>query len=336
MTRCMVWEVVSVICDDTDVFALLLHVVAEMKPNGLLCMCSTVKDRAVIDIMQSVKVHTSIVPDLLVIHALTGAHTSAATFGIGKIRALKVARTARLPLHDIGDTQADEAIVLEQAASFILACHGKGFNRCASIREARIKMWILILVLLWNCAVHLPPRHLLKIQNVLHIDRHQLRAQCPLSMPWRMVGSTTDTTWSPRLCQREPCLPQLLSWRWCDMGAHLVVKEATVNVAPWVVLLSVHAREVRCAWTCSQRNRKNQYLLMMIMMMMMNCSWISSSWKHIGQKGYIKWNLIFYHYNSIKCKFCSMLHWIYFLVTHLSFCFYSWNVWPIVLFSGQC
>ena len=96
----MVWEVVSVICDDTDVFALLLHVVAEMKPNGQLCMCSRVKDRA---------------------------DTSAATFGIGKIKALKVARTARLPLHAIGDTQADEAIVLEQATSFILSCYGKGF-----------------------------------------------------------------------------------------------------------------------------------------------------------------------------------------------------------------
>ena len=131
----------SVICDDTDVFALLLHVVAEMKPHGQLCMCSTVKDRAVIDIMQSVKVHTSIVPDLLAIHALTGADTSAATFGIGKIKALKVARTARFPLHAIGDTQADEAIVLEQAASFILACHGEGFSRCASMGDARIKMW---------------------------------------------------------------------------------------------------------------------------------------------------------------------------------------------------
>ena len=77
MTRCMVGEVVSVFCDDTDVFALLLHFVAEMKPNDQLCMCSTVKDRAVIDIMQSVKVHTSIVPDLLAIHALTWADTSA-------------------------------------------------------------------------------------------------------------------------------------------------------------------------------------------------------------------------------------------------------------------
>ena len=70
MTRCMVGEVVSVICDDTDVFALLLHFVAEMKPNGQLCMCSLVKDRAVIDIIQSVKVHT-IVPDMLARHALT-------------------------------------------------------------------------------------------------------------------------------------------------------------------------------------------------------------------------------------------------------------------------
>ena len=45
--------------------------------------------------------------------------------------------------------------------------------------------------------------------------------------------------------QREPCLPQLLSWRLYDVGAHLVVKEATVNVARLVVLFSVHAREVR-------------------------------------------------------------------------------------------
>ena len=60
------------------------------------------------------------------------------------------------------------------------------------------------------------------------------------------------------------------------MGAHLVVKKATVNVAPLAVLFSVHSREVRCALTCSQRNRKDQYLLMMIMMMM-NCSWNSSS-----------------------------------------------------------
>ena len=71
MTRCMVGEVVSVICDDTDVFALLLQFLAEMKPNGLLYMCSLVKDRAVIDIMQNVNVHTSIVPNLLSIPALT-------------------------------------------------------------------------------------------------------------------------------------------------------------------------------------------------------------------------------------------------------------------------
>ena len=106
----MVGEVVSVICDDTDVFALLLHFVAEMKPKGQLCMCSPVKDRAVINIIQSVKVHTSIVPNLLDLNTLTGANTPAGTFGIGKIKALKVARTARIPLHAIRDT-ADEAIV---------------------------------------------------------------------------------------------------------------------------------------------------------------------------------------------------------------------------------
>ena len=101
----------------------------------------------------------------------------------------------------------------------------------------------------------------------------------PLSMPWRMVGSTTDPTWSPRLCQRESCLPQLLSWRWCDVGAHLVVNEVTVNVAPLVVLFHVHAREVRYAWTCSQ-------------------------YKEVGR---ISTCYQFYHYNIIKCNICSML-----------------------------
>ena len=46
-----------------------------------------------------------------------------------------MARTA------IGDTQADKAIVLEQATSFILVCYGKGFNGCASMSEARIELW---------------------------------------------------------------------------------------------------------------------------------------------------------------------------------------------------
>ena len=109
-----------------------------MQLKGQLCMCSLVKNRAVIDIIQSVKVHTSIVPDRVDLNALTGADTPAATFGIGK--ALKMARTARIPLHAIGDT-ADEAIVPEQATSFILACYGKGFSRCTSMSEARIKMW---------------------------------------------------------------------------------------------------------------------------------------------------------------------------------------------------
>ena len=107
------------------------------------------ENRAVIDIIQSVKVYTSIVPDLLAFHALTGADISAAPFGIERFKALYVARTARLPLHAFGDTQADEAIVFEKATPFILACNGKGFSRCASMSEARIcgeKRLILVLL----------------------------------------------------------------------------------------------------------------------------------------------------------------------------------------------
>ena len=127
-------------------------------------------------------------PDLLALHALIGTDTLAAIFGIAKIKTLKVARTARLPLHSIGDTQTDEAIVLEKATLFILACYGKGSSGCASMSEARIKMWRKktgIGAALKLCC--LPPRHLVKISNLLtcriHTGRHQLKAQCPLSMP---------------------------------------------------------------------------------------------------------------------------------------------------------
>ena len=57
-----------------------------------------------------------------------------------KIKELKVARTARLPLHAIRGTQTHEAIVFEKATTLILACYAKGFSRCASMSEARIKM----------------------------------------------------------------------------------------------------------------------------------------------------------------------------------------------------
>ena len=55
---------VSVISDDTDVFALLLHYYVEQKLTGLVIMESPVKDRVTIDIRATANAYRNIIPDL--------------------------------------------------------------------------------------------------------------------------------------------------------------------------------------------------------------------------------------------------------------------------------
>lgn len=80
--------------DDTDVLVLLMH----FKYTGSLgtspiYMESPIRQRSVLDIDASVQEHTSIIPDLLAAHALSGCDTVASYFGIGKGKVLKVLRT---------------------------------------------------------------------------------------------------------------------------------------------------------------------------------------------------------------------------------------------------
>ena len=61
---------ISVICDDTDVFLLLLHYYHQL-------MEGTTSQRTTTDIAATVKKHANIVPQLLAAHALSGCDTVA-------------------------------------------------------------------------------------------------------------------------------------------------------------------------------------------------------------------------------------------------------------------
>ena len=83
---------VQVVCDDTDVFILLVHFYHTHGPGSPMIMSSPVKERAVIDIKQTSEVHKDIAPDLLALHGLSGADTVSSIHGIGKSTVVKIAK----------------------------------------------------------------------------------------------------------------------------------------------------------------------------------------------------------------------------------------------------
>ena len=75
---------ISVVCDDTDVFLLLLHYYHHKKLSCGLLMEGTSSQRTPIDIAATAKKHANIVQQLLAAHALSGRDTVAYMYGIGK------------------------------------------------------------------------------------------------------------------------------------------------------------------------------------------------------------------------------------------------------------
>ena len=114
---------VVVVSDDTDVFALLLHFYLSENLESPMFMESPVKGRATIDIKETVLKHTSLVPSILSVHALSGCDSVAATYGIGKATAVKIAREGN-KLVQLGDLSANITDVINEATCFMAACYG--------------------------------------------------------------------------------------------------------------------------------------------------------------------------------------------------------------------
>ncbi|KAG0713655.1 hypothetical protein GWK47_015737 [Chionoecetes opilio] len=129
---------VTVLADDTDVYALLLYHYLEQGIQTPMFMESPVKERTVVDIQATVKKHQNIIPAILAGHALTGCDTVAACFGIGKGKMLKVLKTG-LNLNMIGNAEANWPEVLEKATKSIASCFGQSKNN--SMSEARVSVW---------------------------------------------------------------------------------------------------------------------------------------------------------------------------------------------------
>lgn len=135
---------VRIVCDDTDVFVLLVHYYnsrCKGSNNAPMIMSSPVKERAVVDIRATAEEHSDIADDLLAIHGLSGADTVASLHGIGKATVVRIAKKRGCPLSDIGNVQADMKSVEAQATSFICAAYGKATESCKSMTECRVKMW---------------------------------------------------------------------------------------------------------------------------------------------------------------------------------------------------
>ena len=81
-------ECVKVICDDTDVFILLMHFYHHFKWTCNVLMEDTSGERTVISIPETVSKNSDIVGSLVAMHALSGCDTVPQMSGIGKKKSL--------------------------------------------------------------------------------------------------------------------------------------------------------------------------------------------------------------------------------------------------------
>jgi hypothetical protein len=92
------------VCDDTDVFVLLVHFYnskCEGTNAAPMIMSSPVKERTVIDIRATAQAHSDIASELLAIHGISGADTVASLYGLGKATILTIAKQQAFHCHKL-------------------------------------------------------------------------------------------------------------------------------------------------------------------------------------------------------------------------------------------
>ena len=130
-------ETIYIICDDTDVFVLLVHFYALQKLRCNVLMVGTSPTRSSADIKATYLKHTAIATQLLPCHALSGCDTVSALCGIGKGKALK-ALYAGHTLDKLGEDASDMTDVIAEATSFTASCYG---SKETDMSEVRYDIW---------------------------------------------------------------------------------------------------------------------------------------------------------------------------------------------------
>ena len=89
-----------------------------------------------ISINQSVSKNAEIIPSLLALHAISGCDYIPMMFGIGKMKAMKTAH--KVPLLQIGDSDAQLDDVIKEGKHFVAECYGQ---KSSSSSENRSSIW---------------------------------------------------------------------------------------------------------------------------------------------------------------------------------------------------
>jgi len=129
---------ISVVCDDTDVFVLLVHFYHQQKLTCEVMMVSPIAGRQILDIKATSQQQGGNSEQLLAIHAMTGCDTVSYMWGIGKATALKQMRLGHL-LPSLGDPEAEMNEVVSEATRFIGACYGS--KQTSNMSAIRYDVW---------------------------------------------------------------------------------------------------------------------------------------------------------------------------------------------------
>ena len=131
-------ECIKVVCDDTDVFILLVHFYHHYNLECNVLMEGTSRDRTVISIPETVVKHYDIVESLLVMHALSGCDTVPQLRGIGKKKALNASKKDnRLP--HLGNIYVPFDLIVNECCKFVATCYG--VQKYSSMTKARYTLW---------------------------------------------------------------------------------------------------------------------------------------------------------------------------------------------------
>ena len=133
------YKSINIVCDDTDVFVLLVHFYETLNITSELLMVPTsAKTRNVSNIGVTVRKHQEIVPHVLPLHALTGCDTVSSIYGVGKVKAVKTLQKGHVP-PPLGNDQIDIETIVSGATEFIAACYG---SKCSgTMSQIRFNIW---------------------------------------------------------------------------------------------------------------------------------------------------------------------------------------------------
>ena len=115
---------VSVVSDDTDVFALLLYFYWSEKLQSTMTMQSPIKGRSSIDIKETSRMHSDIVPSVLALHAPYWLQLSCSNIWNWQDKAIKVSRQGHT-LDQLGQSTADLTNMIKQMISWLHATVAK-------------------------------------------------------------------------------------------------------------------------------------------------------------------------------------------------------------------